>query len=54
VKGGNEPSIIASLLDHAERLGVEASEVDDYVKQVAVTLLAGMDYGYRDILFINL
>ncbi|KAG8790020.1 hypothetical protein FRC12_012919 [Ceratobasidium sp. 428] len=40
-KGENEPSIIASLLNHAERLGLESDEIDSYVKQIAATLLSG-------------
>ncbi|QRW02510.1 cytochrome P450 family protein [Ceratobasidium sp. AG-Ba] len=38
--GTGEPSIIASLLEHAEQLGLGAHEVDDYVKNIAVSLLA--------------
>jgi hypothetical protein len=53
-KDANEPSIIASLLDHAQRLGLEAGEVDDYVKHVAVTLLAGAELIYHDIVFLKL
>ncbi|KAG9092234.1 hypothetical protein FS749_015902 [Ceratobasidium sp. UAMH 11750] len=39
--GENETSIIASLVGHAERLGLESDEIDDYVKHIAATLIAG-------------
>ncbi|KAG8790018.1 hypothetical protein FRC12_012917 [Ceratobasidium sp. 428] len=39
--GSNEPSIVASMLNHAAQLGLEPDEVEDYVKQVAVTLFGG-------------
>ncbi|EUC62769.1 O-methylsterigmatocystin oxidoreductase [Rhizoctonia solani AG-3 Rhs1AP] len=36
--GNHESCIIASLLTHAEQLGLEADEVDDYTSQIAMTL----------------
>jgi hypothetical protein len=39
-----ELSVVASLLEQAESLGLEPGEVDDCVKQVTVTLFAGMCY----------
>ncbi|KAG9088142.1 hypothetical protein FRC06_002218, partial [Ceratobasidium sp. 370] len=40
-KGESESSIIASLLSHGERLGLEPTKTDDYVKEIASTLLTG-------------
>ncbi|KAJ1300066.1 hypothetical protein OPQ81_002548 [Rhizoctonia solani] len=39
--GSHEPCIIASLLSHAERLGLQPDEADDYVSQIAMTLFGG-------------
>jgi hypothetical protein len=53
-KGANEPSVIASSLDHAERLGVEAGDIDDHVKQMSFTLFAGTKFRYQNTAFINI
>ncbi|KAG8736383.1 hypothetical protein FRC10_009386 [Ceratobasidium sp. 414] len=38
--GGDESSIIGSLLNHGERLGLDSTETEDYVKEIAATLFA--------------
>ncbi|CAE6366908.1 unnamed protein product [Rhizoctonia solani] len=39
--GSHEPCIVASLLAHAEQLGLKPDEADDYVSQIAMTLFGG-------------
>ncbi|QRV73573.1 cytochrome P450 family protein [Ceratobasidium sp. AG-Ba] len=39
--GEGEHCIIRSLIDDAKELGLEADEIDDYVKQIAITLMIG-------------
>ncbi|QRV97076.1 cytochrome P450 family protein [Ceratobasidium sp. AG-Ba] len=39
--GEGENSIISSLMADAKELGLDADEVDDYVKQIAITLMIG-------------
>ncbi|KAG8736382.1 hypothetical protein FRC10_009385 [Ceratobasidium sp. 414] len=40
-EGEKEPSIISSLLRHAERHGLDLDEIDDYVKHIGATLISG-------------
>jgi hypothetical protein len=50
--GTNEPSIIASSLGHAEKLGLEPAELDNYLKQIAAVLFAGNElHSTYDIIF---
>ncbi|KAG8794026.1 hypothetical protein FRC12_000815 [Ceratobasidium sp. 428] len=43
-KGECGPSMVSSLLNDSERLGLDSDEIDDYVKHLAVTLfVAGPD-----------
>ncbi|CUA72652.1 O-methylsterigmatocystin oxidoreductase [Rhizoctonia solani] len=39
--GNHESCIITSLLTHAEQLGLEPDEIDDYTSQIAMTLFGG-------------
>ncbi|KAG9091481.1 hypothetical protein FS749_016515 [Ceratobasidium sp. UAMH 11750] len=45
-QGSSQPSIVASMLERAAQLGLNPNEVDDYVKQVAVTLFAGEFFSF--------
>ncbi|KAG9104394.1 hypothetical protein FRC06_002948 [Ceratobasidium sp. 370] len=40
-KDVHEPSMIESMLAHAERLGLNPSEADDYVKEITFALVGG-------------
>ncbi|KAF8676962.1 cytochrome P450 [Rhizoctonia solani] len=39
--GNHDPCLIASLLPHAEQLGLKPEEADDYVSHIAMTLFGG-------------
>jgi hypothetical protein len=43
-KDVHEPSMIESMLRHAERLGISSEETDDHVKEIANIFFGGMSY----------
>lgn len=42
VEGSAEKTIIGAMITQASKLGLSAEETDDYVQEIAITLLSGM------------